>query len=288
MLTFVCDQCGATGTVQAPGSARCTKCGYVALVKTPAGWQPTPDPDPFAPRPDARASAARDGVERNTAPKERLATLWVRPGAEQTPTAPHALSAAPPPRRRSAASGTAIAAILLAGSAAVALSSAVVVRPRWLDRGGASSGVQSPAPVQQPAPTPPASPEPIPRASAEKVSPVPAKRALTASASPAVRGALVNPVPADRRCVPRALRARSDLSGRLPPELAVRFRVTASGDVARIEVLDVADRDVADAVGEAVRSCRFSPGTDENGRPIALPITMRIRFAAPPEATSGF
>jgi TonB family protein len=83
----------------------------------------------------------------------------------------------------------------------------------------------------------------------------------------------------DRRCVPRTLRAHGDLSGRLPPELAVRFQVAASGAVGGVEVLgDVRDRDLVEAIEGAVRACAFQPGLDEAGRPTSLPVVMRIRF----------
>ncbi len=284
MLTFVCDQCGATGSVQAPGSARCTECGYVALVKPPSGRQ-MPEPDPFASPSPELVRAARSSVAVNGPPRERRATLWVRPGPEEAPTTdPYVIPT--PPRPPRAATGTFVALVLLAGSAALAVAAVAVVGPRWLDRGGTSSAPRAAAPVQQPAPSP--SIAPVPPASAERVRPIPARRTVASSSASPAKGALANPAPEDRRCVPRALRARPDLTDRLPAEVAVRFRVTASGDVARIEVLDLPDRGLADAVSEAVRSCRFSPGTDENGRPVALPITMRIRFAAPPEATNGF
>ncbi len=290
MLTFVCDQCGATGSVRAPGSARCTACGHVALVKAPAGWDwSTPQPDPFAaPTPESARKAHGTGQEA-VAPKERRATLWVRPGPEETPTTePYPIAVTPRPR---SFSRIAIAIILLSGSAAVAFAAAVAVGPRWLDRLAGNTGAPPPAP-EMPAPPsvpPAASTERSASANAGKVRAAPVKRAVaTAGQTAALKGALVNPAPVDRRCVPRALRARPDLAGRLPGEIAVRFRVTASGDVARIDVPEMSDRDLADAIADAVRSCRFMPGTDENGRPVALPIVMRIRFAAPAEATSGF
>jgi TonB family protein len=165
----------------------------------------------------------------------------------------------------------------------------VVVDPRSFDRGAESTGAAATAPIQPPAlpPEQPAAPRErgvsTGSGKAARATPAPAKRALataTAQAPTPSSAALVNPAPADRRCVPQALRARRDIADRLPGEISVRFRVTASGDVARIEVPGVADRDLADAIADAVRGCKFLPGTDEDGRPVALPIVMRIRFAS--------
>ncbi len=287
MLTFVCDQCGAIGGVSAPGSARCTACGYVAFIEAPAGWRGTPEPDPFAaPSPD-RERAARDLGGGVVARKERRATLWVRPGPPIPDHSPIAVTL-----RARSLHRKAIAGAVLAGGGALALAAAVTMGPRWLDRGAEiSGGALPPAPVQRLAPpsVPPAQEQGASARSGKAARAVPAKRALATAASQAARpsDALVNPAPEDRRCVPRALRARRDLAGRLPGEIAVRLRVAANGDVGRIEVLGVADRELADAIGDAVRSCRFSPGTDEEGRSVALPIVMRIRFASP-EATAGF
>jgi len=60
----------------------------------------------------------------------------------------------------------------------------------------------------------------------------------------------------------------------------LRFQVAASGAVGRIELLgDVDDREIASAIEEAVRGCPFLPGSDEAGRPTALPVVMRVRFS---------
>jgi hypothetical protein len=290
VLTFVCDQCGATGSADRPGAARCTACGYVAFVEAPAGWGPPPEPDRVAAPTRDRPARELDGE--TVAVTERFATLWVRPGAHEV-TEPHPLPA--PPARARTARRVAIAGALLAGGAALAWVAVVIAESRWPGAEGGGGQVAAapaaPAPAARPA-VATLSPAPIPAlpADATKQARVAAARraiASTAAAQPASRAGLVNPAPQDRRCVPRALRARRDLSDRMPPEIAVRLRVAATGEVARIEVLDVADGEVAEAIGDAVRSCQFSPGTDEDGRPVSLPIVMRIRFASR-EATAGF
>ena len=270
VLTFVCDRCGTVGRAPAPGAAQCSTCGHVAI-------------------------AGLDGDPAATPAPPRLATLWVRPGPEESSTPDPVLI----PPRRSTLRSAATALALLTSGAALALGAAAALR------GGAGAKVR-PATAGEPAalaraPAETASadvaaPAPTPRpASLGAVQPAPAApsrrtvRSATAAAPAAAAragivpriDALQDPSPADRRCVPRALRGRRELAGRLPPEIAVRFQVAASGAVGRVEVLgDVEDREAAAAIEEAVRACRFLPGSDEAGRPTALPVVMRIRFSS--------
>jgi len=284
VLTFVCDRCGTVGRAPAPGAAQCSTCGNVAIAG-PAG-----DPAAATPR-----SAGVDASRMATPVPPRLATLWVRPGPEESPT-PEPL---PIPPRRSAVRSAATVLALLTSGAALALGAVAALRggagaPDRPATGGEPASLApapaaaAPADVAAPAPTPRAAPlgevQPTLAATSRR-----AVRTATAAAPAAASragiapriGALRDPTPADRRCVPRALRGRRELTGRLPPEVALRFQVAASGAVGRIELLgDVDDREIASAIEEAVRGCPFLPGSDEAGRPTALPVVMRIRFSS--------
>jgi len=294
VVSFVCDLCGTPGRAPAPGIAQCTTCGRVALVEAAAASSAAPGPhagasqDPFAP--DEPTLLLEDEI---VEPAPRLATLWVRPEAEDTP---ERVPAPVWPRRSLSRTMVAIAA-----GAALAVGGLAAFRAGWFgeDRDDGSVAV-SPAPpsVAQPAlasPSPPPAAAAAPHRSAvpsERLA-APSRRPAHAASRPRARdlaageepftpriAALRNPAPADSRCVPRALRVRGDLAARLPEAVTVRFPVAATGEVGRVEVLRPAtDDDVARAIEDAIRSCTFIPGADDDGRPTTLPVVMRIRFA---------
>jgi periplasmic protein TonB len=86
------------------------------------------------------------------------------------------------------------------------------------------------------------------------------------------------PAEAEPGCVARAVRLPPELAG-FTSAITVRFAVLASGAVDRLEVLgDVPDRRIAAAVGRAVRGCRWRPGADVQGRPVAIWVVLPIRF----------
>src|SRR5512147_79912 len=65
----------------------------------------------------------------------------------------------------------------------------------------------------------------------------------------------------------------------IPERVKVRFAVLASGQVERFDCLtpDV-PQPVVDAVRDAVTSCVWSPGTDRQGNPVALWVTLPFHF----------
>ena len=59
----------------------------------------------------------------------------------------------------------------------------------------------------------------------------------------------------------------------------MRFAVDRDGSVGLFRVEGkVPDRRITDALWTAVRECRFSPGTDDQGRPVKLWVVMPVRF----------
>lgn len=191
-----------------------------------------------------------------------------------------------------------VAIVALGAGTALAVGAAVTIPDRWKGKvSSAAAGDFSPPamPAAQdirtasdPAPAPVARPE-LPSGSREKRvgQPKPARLASTSPGpAPSQRRGLFAPRsdelldagPVDRQCVPRALRARRDPT-QLPAEIAVRIPVEASGTVGRVEVLgDVTDGDLARAIVHAVRSCPFNAGSDDDGRPVAQSVIMRIKF----------
>jgi protein TonB len=323
VVTFACDLCGALGRAQAPGTAQCATCGWVALVQEPVAGAPdlpvTPlaeqvgEPDPFA---AAAAPADPSGervdfvlddevLETRTPRPAALPQLWSPPGRHDA-TNPGTI---PVPRRPRPRRRLLVPALSLVAGVALAAGGAMVLRGRSPADEDARASVAEVAPpppavrrarpavppaVPVPAsirrdvdePTPVAAPVPIPAAAAPEsrlargpAAAIPQKSQREEPFLPRAVEAR-NPAPLDRHCVPRALRARRDLAGRLDGEIKARFPVAASGEIGRIEVLgEGMDPDVAAAVEEAIRSCPFVPGADTDGRPTPLSVVMKIRFA---------
>ncbi len=295
MVKFVCDLCGSPGLAPAPGVAQCATCGRVALVEAPPASPGASDPhapgassDPFS-TDDPTLLLEDEIVE----PAPRLATLWVRPGAEEAPTP----ELVPTPWRRHLPIVRTFLAV--AAGTALAVGGAIAFRVGWIGGDDSDETVADvsppPGPVAQrdPAPTGVARPEP-PARSPERGAAAPARKTARIASTPRPQAAaageafapraatLRNPGPADPRCIPKALHVRRDLAARLPAEIAVRFQVAATGAVGRIEVLGaVNDADVTRAIEDAIRSCTFIPGADEDGRPTTLPVVMRVQFDAP-------
>jgi hypothetical protein len=310
-VTFVCDLCGAPGRAERPGSAQCENCGWVAIVYAPStdGIELAPPgeaaappeagraPDPFAV--GSGTPAPRPAREATPPVATPLARLWTPPGRTggETPE-PSSIQAIRAPRDRARRARRALvpAGVLAAGAALAVGAAAIAIRSGWVGSDDASTR-EAPAatwaaPQTDPlAPTGPAPASP-PRADRSAPSRVPAQaqrpQRVAASARSPATGApeLVparatssrNPAPEDRTCVPRALRARADLADRLPAEITARFPVGANGAIGRIDVGDVPDREVARAIEAAIRGCPFVAGADEEGRPTALSVVMRIKF----------
>jgi hypothetical protein len=198
-------------------------------------------------------------------------------------------------RSRRNGSGAVVAKVALA--AGVVLAVGIAIRGGWsAEERGVAPAVEPPqaSPATEHVPTVPAPPpapvvEPEPRSGARERRVARPKPVRLASFAPAPAAspredsfasrALVSAAPVDPKCVPRALKARGDLAGRLPAQIAARFPVAPSGAVGRIEVLgDVTDGEVVTAMQDAVRSCAFNPGSDEHGRAELQSVTMRITF----------
>jgi protein TonB len=310
---FVCDLCGTPGRAPAPGPAQCETCGWVALAEAPASDPSAPEQaaaphDPFAlnrrilPLDPQESTPGPEGHARSDAAEReppRLALLWTPPGRSggETPLPTDFRAVRPEQRGRRTRGALAPLAALTATAALAIGGAAFFMAPRQpLEDGRAATSADAPAPPPAPAAratAPDARPRPdAPQATAPARPPAPrTPRVAAASPGPAsapaersggvtaaVRSMARNPAPEDRMCVPRALRARKDIAERIPPEITARFPVAASGAVGRIDVVGLEDRDVADAVEDAIRGCAFVPGADDEGRPTPLSVVMRIRF----------
>jgi membrane associated rhomboid family serine protease len=79
-------------------------------------------------------------------------------------------------------------------------------------------------------------------------------------------------------CVGRSLRLPRDMRG-FSGTVTVKFAVQPNGATSHFEVLsDVPDVRLATAIRRAVLTCRFSPGTDAAGTPLAVWMILPLRF----------
>lgn len=80
-------------------------------------------------------------------------------------------------------------------------------------------------------------------------------------------------------CVAAAIRLPPELAGFVSGPVTVKFAVGRDGAVGRIEVLAaLPDRRIETAIVRALTTCRWRPGADASGQPIALWVILPIRF----------
>jgi hypothetical protein len=111
----------------------------------------------------------------------------------------------------------------------------------------------------------------------------PASDAEAVAARPGYRA----PAPLEPRCVERHIRLPASFSDRLPGSVILRFAVGRNGAADTLQVQPGPDRlpgeriepEVVSALTAAVRACRFSAGTDEQGRPVRMWSVTRVQFA---------
>jgi DNA-directed RNA polymerase subunit RPC12/RpoP len=92
------------------------------------------------------------------------------------------------------------------------------------------------------------------------------------------------PVPTTPQCVERNLRVPSDRAGGDGRSVTIRFAVGRTGiaDLVNVEpgpgwpAGNRVEPRLVEAVNSAVRSCRFTPGSDEQGRPARLWVVMQV------------
>jgi len=87
------------------------------------------------------------------------------------------------------------------------------------------------------------------------------------------------PVEENPGCFASRLRLPQDLTGFVSEVLTVKFVVGREGRVGKVEILsEVPDRRIALAIENALRICRWHPGADGTGQPVALWVILPLRF----------
>jgi protein TonB len=89
------------------------------------------------------------------------------------------------------------------------------------------------------------------------------------------------PTESQRDCVVHAMRVPPQLAGFVSGPIAIRFVVGRNGEASRAAVLTaVPDSRIERAILAAVQGCKWIPGADAEGRPIALWVRTSIRFTS--------
>ncbi len=89
------------------------------------------------------------------------------------------------------------------------------------------------------------------------------------------------PAEASPGCVRSAIRVPPDLAGYISGPITVKFAVGREGAVGRVEVVGaVMDPRIVEVIRRALRDCRWLPGADAQGRPVALWVVMPLRFTS--------
>lgn len=87
------------------------------------------------------------------------------------------------------------------------------------------------------------------------------------------------PEPAERSCFQEAVRLPAGLRGIASGTFAVKFAVEPDGKPGDLEILGkLPDERVGSVVWRAIQACRWTPGTDLQGRPAKVWIVMPVRF----------
>jgi hypothetical protein len=81
-----------------------------------------------------------------------------------------------------------------------------------------------------------------------------------------------------RRCVDESVRLPRDLQG-LVSTVVAKFGVKPNGQPYAFTLLgQVPDKRIEQAIWNAVSQCEWNPGTDASGKPVAIWVTLPVRF----------
>lgn len=89
------------------------------------------------------------------------------------------------------------------------------------------------------------------------------------------------PQMAQPNCVQNAVRVPRELQGFISGPITVKFAIGRDGQPGRFEAMtSVPDKRIADAIWNAVQSCKWIPGADAQGKPTAIWVILPMRFTA--------
>jgi hypothetical protein len=107
---------------------------------------------------------------------------------------------------------------------------------------------------------------------------VPPTAAGNELAPPVFAGAgYTKPALVEKNCVGKNLRVPGDMES-FSGSATVKFVVMRDGTVRGFEVLTDTPRPLADAIWQAVQSCKFTPGLDAKGTPVNIWMILPLRF----------
>jgi protein TonB len=89
------------------------------------------------------------------------------------------------------------------------------------------------------------------------------------------------PAMAEPGCVGRSVRIPRELAGFVSGPITVKFAVGGDGKPSRFEPMTaVPDPRIANAIWQAIQSCRWVPGADPQGKPISIWIVLPVKLVS--------
>lgn len=248
-----------------PATAASAKARHAARAADPSpaiAAPPVPAAALAAPAPAGARTPTAAPPPRREPPPAAASALVAVPPVQRIPAAP-----VPPPARK----GIATRPPRQTGQL-----------PRRDARATRGAKVASAPPIQRASWTPPRAAEPDPVAPAPRESRAAGREDEPIAARPGYR----QPSAVKPGCVQHGVRIPSRFRDRLPGSVIVRFAVGRNGSADLIQMQPGPDRargervepELADALTAAVKACRFSPGTDDHGRPVRMWSVMKVQF----------
>ncbi len=89
------------------------------------------------------------------------------------------------------------------------------------------------------------------------------------------------PEQAQRHCVQESVRIPQELRGFVSGPITVRFAIGRDGAPSAFQVMgSIPDPRIGAAIWQAIRACQWLAGTDAQGRPMKIWVTMPLRFVS--------
>jgi periplasmic protein TonB len=87
------------------------------------------------------------------------------------------------------------------------------------------------------------------------------------------------PVMTEPGCVQRSVRISADLLDYVTGPVTVKFAIGRDGMPSRFDVMSaIQDQRIANAIWQAVKACKWTPGADAQGRPTMIWVILPVRF----------
>jgi protein TonB len=89
-----------------------------------------------------------------------------------------------------------------------------------------------------------------------------------------------SPQEAQPGCVRGSVRVPASQARFISGPITIKFAVRRDGSVGQVQFLtQVPDPRISEVIRQGISACRWIPGADEQGRPVAIWVSIPIRFS---------